>query len=50
MSQDIQKKRQIKGYDRDKLRPIIRSNSQNGEQTAGFKNLQSGEFLDIIYP
>lgn len=47
MSQEIYKKRG-EGYDRDWMKPIVKNSFQKGEQTAGFKNLQTGEFLEIM--
>ena len=31
-------------YDRDRLEPVIRCSICNGEQTAGFRNRQTGRF------
>lgn len=47
MSQEIYRKRG-EGYDRNTMKPVVKNNLQNGEQTAGFKNLQTGEFLELM--
>ena len=35
-------------YDRENLKPVIRSSICTGEQTAGFKNLHTGKFSEIV--
>ena len=35
-------------YDRKSLKPVIRSSICTGEQTAGFKNLHTGKFSEIV--
>ena len=42
------KKREPKTYDRDRLRPVIRSSICTGEQTAGFQNLETGKFTEVM--
>ena len=42
------KKREIKPYDRDRLRPVIRSSICTGEQTAGFQNIETGKFTEVM--
>lgn len=37
-----------KTYDKENLRPVIRCSICNGEQIAGFKNLQTGKFEEIM--
>lgn len=34
-------------YDKDVLKPVIRASICNGEQVAGFKNLQTGTFEEV---
>lgn len=36
------------GYDRENLRPVIRSSICTGEQTAGFRNIHTGKFTDVM--
>ncbi len=39
----------VKGsYDRENQKPVIRSSICTGEQVAGFKNIHTGEFIDIM--
>lgn len=35
-------------YDRENLRPVIRSSICTGEQTAGFKNIHTGKFSEVM--
>ena len=35
-------------YDKENLRPVIRASICNGEQVAGFKNLQTGKFSEVM--
>lgn len=35
-------------YDRENQKPVIRSSICTGEQVAGFKNIHTGEFTDIM--
>ena len=35
-------------FDRNKMDPVIRSSICTGEKTAGFKNLETGRFEDIM--
>ena len=35
-------------YDPDKEKPVIRASICNGEQVAGFKNMESGKFNEIM--
>lgn len=43
-------KRKIKAehYDRENLRPVIRASICTGEQVAGFKNIHTGKFEDVM--
>ena len=42
------KSRQVTPYDRMKKVPVIRSSICTGEQTAGFKDLASGKFQEVM--
>ena len=35
-------------YDRDRLEPVIRCSICNGEQTAGFRDRQTGRFEEVM--
>lgn len=35
-------------YDRDICKPILKCSICNGEQVAGFKNLQTGKFEEVM--
>lgn len=35
-------------YDKENLRPVIRSSICTGEQVAGFRNLQTGKFSEVM--
>lgn len=35
-------------YDREKYKPVLKCSICNGEQVAGFKNLQTGKFEEIM--
>lgn len=38
-----------KTYDKENLRPILRCSICNGEQVAGFKNLHTGKFEEVMF-
>ena len=40
--------RKRKTYDKENLVPVIRSSICNGEQVAGFKNIHTGAFADVM--
>lgn len=42
------KKPQVEPYDKEQVRPVIRASICNGEQVAGFKNLHTGKFEEIM--
>ncbi len=43
------KKRKIKeSYDKENERPVIHASICNGEQVAGFKNIHTGKFTEIM--
>ena len=35
-------------YDRENLRPVIRSSICTGERVAGFKNVHTGKFTEVV--
>lgn len=37
-----------KEYDKENLRPILKCSICNGEQIAGFKNIHTGKFEEIM--
>lgn len=39
---------ELPAYDREQCRPILKCSICNGEQVAGFKNLQTGKFEEIM--
>lgn len=44
----FKKKNTIITYDRENLRPVIRSSICTGERVAGFKDIRTGKFKDIM--
>jgi len=46
--QIFQRKNQKKVYDRDNCRPILRCSICTGEQVAGFKNIHTGKFEEVM--
>lgn len=42
------KKSSVQEYDRETYKPILKCSICNGEQVAGFKNLQTGKFDEIM--
>ena len=42
------RKRKQCSYDRENLRPVIRSSICTGEQTAGFKDIHTGKFSPVL--
>ena len=44
----FKKKIQKKSYDKQTKRPVLRCSICTGEQVAGFKDLQTGKFEDIM--
>lgn len=42
------KKVQKEPYDKEKQKPIIKSSICTGEKVAGFKNLQTGKFTEVM--
>ena len=44
----FKKKREIKTYDKENLRPVIKSSICNGEQVAGFRDIHTGAFEEVM--
>ena len=42
------RKRKKCSYDRENLKPVIRSSICTGEQVAGFKNIHTGKFSAVL--
>lgn len=42
------KRTKPEAYDREKLRPAIRVSICTGEEVAGFRDLQTGKFHDVL--
>lgn len=42
------RKTKKKQYDRENLKPMIRASICNGEQVAGFKNIHTGKFTEVM--
>lgn len=43
----FRKKVQKEIYDKEKLKPVIRSSICTGEKVAGFKDIQTGKFTEV---
>lgn len=44
----FRRKTQKETYDRENLKPVIRASICNGEQVAGFKDMRTGRFTEIM--
>lgn len=44
----FKKKAAVIAYDKENLRPVIRSSICTGERVAGFKDIRTGKFKDIM--
>lgn len=44
----FKKKAVVIAYDKENLRPVIRSSICTGERVAGFKDIRTGKFKDIM--
>ncbi len=42
------KKRVVKQYDKENKRPVLRCSICTGEQVAGFKDINSGHFEEVM--
>jgi len=43
------RKSKVKMYDHDTQEPVIRASICNGEQVAGFRDIKTGRFEEILY-
>ena len=44
----FRKKQETYPYDREKEKPVIRSSICTGEKVAGFRDLQTGKFTEVM--
>lgn len=44
----FRKKADKESYDKEELKPVIRSSICNGEKVAGFKNIHTGKFTEVM--
>ena len=44
----FRKKKKQWSFDRENLRPVIRSSICTGERVAGFKNIHTGKFSEVM--
>ena len=44
----FRKKQEKKSYDKENLRPIIRASICTGEKVAGFKDINTGKFTEVM--
>jgi hypothetical protein len=44
----FQKRIQKETYDKENLKPVIRVSICTGEQVAGFKNIHTGKFTEVM--
>ena len=44
----FRKKQEVRTYDPAVRRPVIRASICTGERTAGFRNLQTGKFTEVM--
>lgn len=42
------RKQEKESYDRENQRPVIRSSICTGEQVAGFKDIRTGKFTEVM--
>lgn len=42
------KKAKKQPYDREKVKPVIKASICTGEQVAGFKDIQTGKFTEVM--
>lgn len=43
------KKSEAKTYDKENQRPILKCSICNGEQVAGFKDIRTGKFEEVMF-
>lgn len=44
----FRKKQQTRTYDRENQRPVIRASICTGEKTAGFQDIATGKYTDVM--
>lgn len=44
----FRKKTDVKTYDKENLKPVIKASICNGEQVAGFKNIHTGKIEEVM--
>ena len=44
----FKKKTDLHSYDKENLKPVIRASICNGEQVAGFKDIHTGKFKEVM--
>jgi len=44
----FKKKETILEYDKENLKPVLKCSICNGEQVAGFKNIHTGKFEEVM--
>lgn len=44
----FKKKAATKSYDREREKPVIKASICNGEQVAGFKEIHTGKFREVM--
>lgn len=44
----FKRKREKRAYDRENLKPVIRSSICTGERVAGFQNIRTGKFSEVM--
>ena len=44
----FKKKTDVKTYDKENLKPVIKASICNGEQVAGFKNIHTGKIEEVM--
>lgn len=44
----FKKKRQVRSYDKENKIPMIKASICNGEQVAGFKDIHTGTFEEVM--
>ncbi len=44
----FKKKNFVKSYDAEKQKPVIKASICNGEKVAGFQNISTGDFEDVM--
>ncbi len=44
----FRKKTVVKQYDKENMKPVIKCSICNGEQVAGFKDIRTGKFEEIM--